>query len=100
MNTQNPLRLEEVDWKLLLTILEQYEGSFYAYGSRVKRTHTPFSDIDLCVVGEVDIPSLHDELSESNLPVKVDLKKREDLSQDFFTLIKKDLILIKGPECL
>jgi predicted nucleotidyltransferase len=100
MSIQNPLYLKEVDWKLLLSILDSYEGSFYAYGSRIKGTHDPFSDIDLCVVGKVDIPSLRDDLSESNLPFKVDLKKIEDLSTDFFILIKKDLVLIKGLDCL
>jgi len=93
MKNKNPLHLNDEDWQILKDILRQYpKATFYAYGSRVKDTHVKFSDIDLCVMGKVDLDELKDRLRESDLTIKVDLKKREEFSSNFFELIEKDLI--------
>jgi hypothetical protein len=83
MRKTNPLYLLEEDWQIFQHILTKHRGAFYAYGSRVKGNHKKLSDIDLCVVGEVDLLQLKEDFYESNLPMRVDVKKIEDFSPSF-----------------
>jgi predicted nucleotidyltransferase len=92
---ENPLKLDEEDWSIFIDILNKYDYTFYAYGSRVKGANKKFSDIDLCVLGDIDLVDIREDFYNSNLPCKVDIKKITELSQDFFALIKADLVLLK-----
>ncbi|WP_316353045.1 nucleotidyltransferase family protein [Candidatus Trichorickettsia mobilis] len=92
--------LDPEDLMILKSILQKYPYTFYAYGSRVKGTHRKFSDLDLCIIEDVDdraaIFELKEELEESNLSIKVDIKRYwHDMNDDFRSLIQKDLVLVQ-----
>ncbi|WP_342259582.1 MULTISPECIES: nucleotidyltransferase domain-containing protein [unclassified Candidatus Tisiphia] len=90
------INLEQKDFLLLKSILKKYPYTFQAYGSRVKGSHRKFSDLDLCVmelISDEELLNLQEELEESNLPIKVDVKRwLVDMNEDFRSLIEKDLI--------
>lgn len=80
---------------MLLGILAKYDATFYAYGSRTKERHHPFSDVDLFVCGKIDLVRIRAELEESNLPIKVDIQLLERISSDFMRLIRPDIVCIQ-----
>ena len=86
------------DWQLLQVILQKYPYTFYAYGSRVKGRHRKFSDLDLCIMEAIDddqLFDLQDDLAESDLLIKVDVKRwLVDMDQNFRSLIERDLELL------
>lgn len=87
--------LEEKHYKIIQDILAKYPYDFYAFGSRVKGSHKPFSDLDLCLIKSIPIlekAQLQEDLEESNLPFKVDIIQWNDISDDFKKIIKNDFI--------
>jgi len=50
------IHIEDRHMKIIQEILSQYPFTFYAFGSRARGTHKPFSDLDLCVLE--DLPPL------------------------------------------
>ncbi len=91
----NHLFLNDEDWAIFIDILLEYNCRVYAFGSRVKGNHTRFSDIDLYIVGDIDMNALKEQFEESDLTVKVDLKHCNELSSEFMDLVKNDLVLVK-----
>ena len=89
------IALEKTDFFLLKSILKKYPYKFYAYGSRVKGKYRKFSDLDLCImeaISEDELESLREDLEESDLAIKVDVKRWSiDMDKDFQALIKPDL---------
>ena len=86
------------DLELLKQILAKYPYKFYAYGSRVKDTYKKFSDLDLCIIEDIDLfrlENIKEELSNSDLTIKIDLQRWQDINNDFRSLIKNDLVLLK-----
>ena len=77
----------------------------WAYGSRVKHTSRPHSDLDLVVftspaqrrlVGE-----LKEALSESDLPFVVDLHVWDEVPERFHEIIQKEhAVLLEAPQQL
>lgn len=92
------INLEPADFVLLQSILKKYPYKFYVYGSRTKNNYRKFSDLDLCVMEQVsneELANLQDELAESDLSIKVDVKRwLIDYDDDFRELIKNDLIKV------
>lgn len=71
-----------------------------AFGSRVTGRARPYSDLDLCVMTEAPLPwkilaNLKDELTESPLPIKVDILDWSEVSEDFRPYILKQYIEIQ-----
>ena len=95
MKAANPLFLDSEDWTLLRTLLSKYEGPIYAFGSRVKGTHSKFSDIDLYITSQIDTIQLAEDFYDSDLSVKVDIKTPYHCDEAFYELIKNDFVLIK-----
>lgn len=95
MNNKSQFYLDDDSYKILLGILSKYPNNFYAYGSRVKGTHNTFSDLDICVDGDIDLWLIKDDFEESNLPIKIDIVLKSKLNPDFLELIKDDLVKIK-----
>ena len=93
------IALESRDLELLKQILAKYPYRFYAYGSRVKNTHKKFSDLDLCIMEDIDPTSLEEiklELEDSDITIKIDLKSwQQGMNDDFRSLIKNDLVAFK-----
>lgn len=78
--------------------MKKYPFTFYAFGSRVKKSAKKFSDLDLCykeVIPDAVIAKIEEEFIESDLPFKVDLINWKNCSPDFQKLIEKDLIPLR-----
>ncbi|MFY7994036.1 MAG: nucleotidyltransferase family protein [Bacteriovoracaceae bacterium] len=97
--------LNQMDAKLVQDILIKFKHiySFSFFGSRVKGTHRPSSDLDLCVYG-VDSTNSHslselaEKFEDSMLPFKVDIVNFEDCSPDFKSIIKQQEYIISSKE--
>jgi predicted nucleotidyltransferase len=91
------IHVDEEDLRILQSILAKYPYTFYAFGSRVKGTHWPFSDLDLCykdyIRSDVFV-DLEEDLRESDLPFKVDIVDWNAFTSDFQKEIVKDLEMV------
>ncbi len=72
----------------------------WAYGSRVKWTARPNSDLDLVVfttpTQRPQVAELKDALAESNLPFPVDLHVWDDVPERFREIIRKEYVVVQG----
>ncbi len=92
--------LEERHKKIVCDILKKYPYTFYIYGSRVKCTHRPTSDLDVCFMESIPFniqAHIEEDFENSDLPFRVDLSDFNLMSKDFQNHIKKDLIVISYP---
>jgi len=81
----------------IVSIISKYDGTFYAYGSRVKGDYTKASDLDVMVISnDYDnfISKLKEDFDKSHIPYIVNFVNKSNLSDDFYNLIKTDLILL------
>ncbi len=88
------IQMNAEDLSLLHSILAKYPYRFYAFGSRVKGNSWEFSDLDLCYKDPIPTDVLVDlmaDLSESDLPFKVDVVFWGDFTPEFQQEIEKDL---------
>lgn len=83
--------------QLILPLLEKYAPGceVWAFGSRVNATAHPYSDLDLVLIGpaKIDwrqIEALKDALSESDLPIQVDILDWHALSPQFQEVIRRN----------
>jgi uncharacterized protein len=84
--------------KILKDIVPDYE--VLVFGSRVNGKSWKYSDLDLAIKGEnpVDfriIEKLKDALSESNLPIMVDVIDWNNISEEFKKVIEKGYEVIQ-----
>ena len=93
--------------KTLNDLLRQFLPgvAVWAYGSRVKWTARPNSDLDLVAftspAQRAQVADLKDALAESNLPFPVDLHVWDDVSDRFREIIRKYYVVVqeaKQPE--
>ena len=70
----------------------------WAYGSRIKHTSTPKSDLDLVAITNKDnsrsIYDLKEAFEESNLPFRVDLFIWDEIPDEFKSNIKNEHIVL------
>ncbi len=96
------LQLAPEERALLERLLSEYLPGVkvWAYGSRVKGTARPNSDLDLVVFAEESqrwaVAELRDALAESDLPFKVDLHIWEDLPEPFHRQIETEYVEVVG----
>jgi|GEM_PF-66513 len=87
--------------KTLLAILRRFVPGIavWAYGSRVKWTARPNSDLDLVAFTTPAqrgvVSELQDELAESNLPFLVDLHVWEEVPERFHEIIRKEYVVVQ-----
>ncbi|WP_319580075.1 nucleotidyltransferase domain-containing protein [uncultured Methanospirillum sp.] len=90
--------LSDEEYQLLLGILNEHLSGcrVYAFGSRVKGDHHPWSDLDLYIESDKAISSeLKEALSESDIPIFVDLIDSQEVSPEFReTLTKVGMVLV------
>ena len=72
----------------------------WAFGSRVKGTHRSYSDLDLVVLGEGELPvrtmnRLVEAFEDSDLPIRVDVLDWNSISPAFQQIIIKDYIVVQ-----
>lgn len=80
------------------SILKKYfsDEKILVYGSRVKGTSQPFSDIDIAICGKEKISIeklsfIDDDFSESTIPFRVDITEINRVDESF-----KKIILAEG----
>ncbi len=75
------------------------ECPVWAFGSRITGTAKPYSDLDLAIITNTQLPlnvwaHLLDAFSESNLPFRVDLVDWSALSDAFKNIIESQHLVI------
>lgn len=86
----------------ILDLLQRYlpETEVWAYGSRVRWTSRPESDLDLVAFADAGRRSLVAELreafEESDLPFRVDLFVWDDIPESFRKTIESEHIVLKA----
>jgi len=96
------LGLDPLDVSVLLAVLKQYApgAEVWAFGSRVSGNARPFSDLDVVLVQDEPLDAqtcaeLHYALSESDLPVKVDVVEWSRTKPSFREIILQNHIVLK-----
>ena len=101
MNSKVNLRPEDRELVLALIAAFLPEATVCAFGSRVTGNAKPNSDLDLCVMDQLDEPFAVDRLraafSESRLPMKVDIVEWERLDDEFRQVIKSRCMKMWSP---
>jgi predicted nucleotidyltransferase len=89
------IQLEPKHLTIVKEIIKKYEVNVYVFGSRVKNSAKPLSDLDLCLKNNYDkstVRKLQDAFEESDLPFKVDIVVWSELSDGFKNHIESDLV--------
>ena len=94
--------IQPKDFETVKMILKQYvpEYKVVVFGSRVKKTAKPRSDLDLCLIGTHPLPishiaALEDAFSSSDLDIKVDVVDWGRIQTSFQSIIEKDSLVIQ-----
>lgn len=103
MGVSRPIDVEPKHLKILLGLLENHLPgvSVWVFGSRVKWTSRPDSDLDLVVFAKPEqsrnVHALKEALEESSLPFRVDVLVWDVISNAFHDNIRKDYVeLVSG----
>jgi predicted nucleotidyltransferase len=88
------IHVSDEEMKIILDILKVHakDCKVLVFGSRLKRTHKPFSDLDLAFICKEDLTlkkilKLEYKFSESNLPYRVDVVNYNRASKEFKKII-------------
>ncbi len=95
------IALNERERTEIIKILNRFAlaHSAFIYGSRAKNTNRKFSDLDILFITPTEIPrktiwELEEDFSESNLTFRVQIQQKSKISEDFYNMIKKDLVAL------
>ncbi len=99
-----PIALAPSDWAELLRILREQvpDLEVWAFGSRVKGSAKPYSDLDLALITTHPL-TLHqladigEAFSQSDLPIKVDLLDWAAASPGFRAIVERDKVVVQQP---
>ena len=90
MSGKPEIAISDAEWRIVRDILDKYVPGYsvWAFGSRARRTHKPFSDLDLAVCGDQPLTistlaALNEAFTESDLPWKVDIVDEAAISDTF-----------------
>jgi len=102
MKDKPDIAISDAEWSIVSDILQKYlsQYSVWAFGSRVRHTHKPFSDLDIVVVNDqplsiATMAELSEAFSESDLPWKVDVVDWASISNNFKDHIKSNKLELK-----
>ena len=91
-------------WVIVRSILDHHVPGreVWAFGSRARGKAKPYSDLDLAILGDVQLglavsAALADAFSESDLPWKVDVVDWATTSEAFRRIIEKDRVVLPLP---
>ena len=101
--TPNPLiDIRPDHWAIVHDILQKHVPQYevWAFGSRAKWTTKEYSDLDLAVITDKPLSlsvsaALSDDLSESDLPWKVDIVDWATTSESFRKIIERDKVVVQ-----
>ena len=95
------LEIDHIDCvrRILSGYLHDIPVSVFIFGSRAGPAHRPGSDLDLLLDTDATIPlstlsRLNESFEESDLPFRVDIVLRADMSPDFYNRIQADLTFL------
>lgn len=93
------LDISQKHLSLIVDTLANYapDVEFYAYGSRTKAKAHRYSDLDICYKGQLiesRVTELYFAFIESSLPFRVDIHAYSDFSDEFRSVIAKDLVAL------
>ena len=97
---KRPIDITAAQHKTLLALLERYlpDAAAWVYGSRVKWTSRPQSDLDLVVFAapeqERRVSDLREAFEESSLPFRVDLFVWDDVPEQFRKQIEAEHVVL------
>ena len=100
MEVETAISVDAQDRRTVLTLLRQHlpRTAAWAYGSRVKGTCRPQSDLDLVVFAKPEQPHLVSDLreafEESSLPFRVDLLVWDEVPDSFRKGIEAERIVL------
>lgn len=94
--------LNPQDWNEVCHILETHlpEYPVWAFGSRVKRTAKPYSDLDLAIITRqplslTQMATIKEAFDESDLSIRVDIVDWAMTSETFRKIIDQNKIVIQ-----
>jgi predicted nucleotidyltransferase len=97
MKDKPNIAITDAEWSIVKDILQKFlpKETVWAFGSRVRHTHKPFSDLDIVVVNDEPLSiaimaELSEAFSESDLPWKVDVVDWASISDSFKDHIKSN----------
>jgi len=88
--------ISQEQYDTLLALLHRHLPgvTVWAYGSRVKHTARPNSDLDLVVfttpAQRPQVSELKDVLDESNIPFRVDIHVWDEIPEHFHNIIRQE----------
>jgi len=96
------LDLRPNEWEIVRDILERHvpDREVWAFGSRVKGTAKPYSDLDLTILGSEPLAlstaaELADDFSESDLPFKVEIVDWATTGERFRVVIEGERVVVQ-----
>ncbi len=97
-----PIAVTPAEWEMVRAILQRKlpRHTVWAFGSRVRGNHKPYSDLDLAVIGQTaltieQLAALSEAFSDSDLPWKVDLVDWANTTEAFRKIIEAEKIVIQ-----
>ncbi len=97
-----PIAVGPDHWRIVQAILEKHARQYdvWAFGSRARGAHKPFSDLDLAIMTDEPLPlavraALADDFSESDLPWKVDVIDWATTSASFRRIIEGHRVVVQ-----
>lgn len=100
--TMPDIAISPAEWEIVRNILQRMlpEREVWAFGSRVRQNHKPYSDLDLAVLGEhaltmQQLAALSDAFSASDLPWKVDVVDWFSATETFRRIIESEKVVLQ-----
>ncbi len=94
--------LKPEDWHEVRHILKTHllEYPVWAFGSRVKGTAKPYSDLDLAIIAQqplslTEMATVKEAFDESDLPIRVDIVDWATTSDTFRKIIEQDKVVVQ-----
>ncbi|MDD9819881.1 MAG: restriction endonuclease subunit S [Nitrospira sp.] len=105
MGKVDAIDIRPCDLETVREILRRHvpDKEVWAFGSRVQWTARDYSDLDLAICTDEPIPlkvmgAISEELSESNLPMKVDVLDMASVSEKFRGIIEEEYAVVQRVE--
>jgi ribosomal protein S18 acetylase RimI-like enzyme/predicted nucleotidyltransferase len=92
------LYIEKKHLQIVNKILEKYDYSFFAFGSRVNGKNKKFSDLDIFYfeeISNIDLSNLEEAFEESDLPFKIDIINFKKCDQEFQAIMMQNYVCLK-----
>jgi len=97
------IQLTDTEYDFLKTTLTRYlpTATCYVFGSRVKGTAQPYSDVDILVKSAEAIPlsvlsKLNEAFDENYLPFKVDIVDWNRITPEFQKVIQSEWVALEA----